>query len=77
MVDDFWNTVWANETLKYCILILRGGGMNAMANTRLAVVLDLKRQLDEAGFWWQSRTLNYWIHRFQRGDFTPPEEATT
>jgi hypothetical protein len=68
------NIDWANNLLKYSIRILQGKEFKANKRTIITHVLDNKRKLKDAGFWWQSRTLDYWIHRYQRGDFNRPAE---
>ena len=64
------NVEWANELLRYSIRILQGKEFRANPRTILQHTLDNKRVLGDTGYWWQARTLDYWIHRFQRGDFT-------
>jgi len=64
------NVEWANNLLKYSIRILQGKEFQAHPRTIQNHALDNKRVLEEAGFWWQAKTLDYWIHRFQRGEFT-------
>ena len=58
------NKARANELLRYGIKILKGEAFNARRNIRLQNVFELKRQLDEAGFWWQRDILGFWINRF-------------
>lgn len=58
---------WANKRLKYAISVLNGtSGMKATEKGRLHVVLILKEDLEEFGFWWQAWILECWIHRLQR-----------
>jgi len=64
------NVEWANGLLRYSIRVLQGKEFLANPRTILQHALDNKRVLADAGYWWQARTLDYWIHRFQRGDFT-------
>jgi len=59
----------ANELLRYGISCLRGRNIRSKVNGRIAIALHLKNRLEDMGQWWQARTLNYWIHRTQRGDF--------
>jgi len=64
------NVEWANELLSYSIRVLQGKEFRANPKTLFQYALDNKRVLADAGYWWQARTLDYWIHRFQRGEFT-------
>ena len=57
---------WANEQLAFAISELRGQGRR---RSKLALCIEIKRRLEDHGFWWQARTLNFWIHRLQKGEF--------
>ncbi len=46
----------ANCLLRYAIGVLRGRHI-------------VSRRLEEEGFWWQTKILQHWIHRFQGGEF--------
>lgn len=56
----------ATETLKYGIAICQGRCFKTKPLTRLALLLNLLEKLRDAGWWWQSRILNFWINRFIR-----------
>jgi hypothetical protein len=67
---------WANDHLRYAISVLKGSsGMVASRDGILQTVLMLKEDLEDFGFWWQARIVEYWIHRWQDGDFTAPRGA--
>jgi hypothetical protein len=38
---------------------------------RLQIALILMKELASEGFWWQTKILQHWIHRFQGGDLPP------
>lgn len=59
---------WANEQLRFAIASLDETveGWGCSWKGRLQIALIVKRRLVEAGFWWQSKTLNHHIHRFQK-----------
>lgn len=56
---------WANDQLRFAIEDLRKDG-----SCCLVLALVIRDRLVDAGFWWQARTLEFWIHRFQGGEFT-------
>jgi len=60
----------ANKKLVYTIGVLQGKFVVSRPAGRLHIALLLREQLQETGFWWQAKVLEFWIHRFQRGDFT-------
>jgi len=59
---------WANDQLRLAIAILddRIEGYRCPVSGRLADALTIMRNLREYGFWWQIRTLEFHIHRFQK-----------
>jgi hypothetical protein len=59
----------ANELLRYGIACLQGKNIVSKVNGRVAIALHLKGRMEEEGQWWQARTLNFWIHRAQGGEF--------
>jgi hypothetical protein len=59
----------ANELLRYGIACLRGKNIVSKVEGRIAIALHLKDRMEEEGQWWQARTLNFWIHRAQGGEF--------
>lgn len=62
----------ANDLLRYGISVLKGtSGMVSSEKGKLQVALILKKDLARMGAWWQVMVLEHWIHRFQRGDFSP------
>ena len=65
----------ANSILRYTISVLKGREFTASYKTKLEYALSIKESLLKAGFWWQAKNLDYWIHRYQMGDFTASAEA--
>ena len=59
----------ANDLLRYGIRCLQGRNIVSKLKGRIQIALILKKRLESEGFPWQARTLSYWIHRAQRGDF--------
>jgi hypothetical protein len=59
----------ANELLQYGIACLRGENIVSLLKGRIQIALILRARLEENGFWWQARALEYWIHRAQGGEF--------
>jgi hypothetical protein len=55
----------ANDLLRFCIKIIRGEVLRAPFSVVLGILIENKEDLVGEGFWWQSRILDYWIHRFQ------------
>ena len=57
----------ANEILRYAISVL-GSNPPIIATTKgkFEVVLALKRDLARMGAWWQIKTLEHHIHKWQR-----------
>jgi len=63
----FRNKEKSNDILKYAIQLCQGRGFNCpFKNTYFTLILSLKHELEEMGAIWQIKTLNYWIHRFER-----------
>jgi hypothetical protein len=61
----------ANDLLRYGISVLKGtSGMVSTDKGKLQVALILKKDLAEMGAYWQVMVLEYWIHRFQGGEFS-------
>jgi hypothetical protein len=63
----FGSKAWANYLLKTGIAELRNS--RRARDGRITEALYYVRVLRDQGYWWQSRTLEIWVHRFQRGDF--------
>jgi hypothetical protein len=59
----------ANDLLRYGIGVLQGKYIVATQKGRLHIALILKKRLASAGFWWQVKVLDAWIHRAQGGEF--------
>ncbi len=59
----------ANCLLRYAIGVLRGRHIVSRRKGRLQIALILMNRLEEEGFWWQTKILQHWIHRFQGGEF--------
>jgi hypothetical protein len=59
----------ANELLRYGIACLQGKNIVSKIEGRISIAIHLKDRMEEEGQWWQARTLNYWIHRAQGGEF--------
>jgi hypothetical protein len=57
----------ANKLLSFGIRLLQGKVCKSPRNEHIRLALILKERLEDYGFLWQARTLNYWIHRFQGG----------
>jgi len=74
-IKPFGSKAWANDLLSYGIKVLKGEAMISRPSGRIHVALLIKEDLQEAGFWWQARTLEFWIHKAMRGDFYGPEGA--
>jgi hypothetical protein len=69
----------ATEILRFGIKTVQGKTVKSNFNTTLSILIGLKEELENNGFWWQARTLNYWIHRFQgnRGFLQTREASLT
>ncbi|MCG2701583.1 hypothetical protein L6273_00395, partial [Candidatus Parcubacteria bacterium] len=52
--------------LRYAIRVSKGEALKCPDGVRLSILIRLKDDLESLGFKWQSKTLNYHIHRFQR-----------
>lgn len=66
-MNSYGSKAWANKLLKDGIRELRDS-KRARAG-RIVEALFYLGLLREEGFWWQEQVLDYWVHRFQRGDF--------
>lgn len=55
---------WANDILRYSIAVLRGERIVSRPEGRLHIALIMKERLEDAGFWWQARILEFHMHRF-------------
>ena len=65
--DVSWGSKeWANQELRYAIHVLKGYGIDSAPSGRVAIALYLRDLLEASGWPWQARTLEYWIHLFQR-----------
>ena len=71
----FGSKEWANETLSYAIQVLKGRKVVSLDSGRICLALYFKDLLSDLGFWWQSKTLDIWIVRAQKGDFSARQEA--
>lgn len=56
---------WANDQLRYAISVLQGRSMGSRPKGRIEIALLIKDRLKKEGFWWQAKTLEYHLHRFQ------------
>ena len=56
---------WANSKLRFAIATLQGKIESGIWKRRLQTALTIKDQLLEAGYVWQARVLEAWIHRLQ------------
>lgn len=56
---------WANEQLKFAIAVLDGRIIQSLPKGRIQVALLIRDRLKASGFWWQARTLEFHLHRFQ------------
>lgn len=59
---------WANNLLRNAVIFLKEGSKSDgfwLWNQRLAVALIFKKELEEKGFFWQSRRIENHIHRLQ------------
>lgn len=71
---------WANCYLRQSIILLKEGAKSDgfwLWNQRLAAALLLKKELEEKGFFWQSRRIENHIHRLapRSGDSERAEEV--
>jgi len=57
----------ANDLLRYGIGVLQGKYIVATQKGRLQIALILMKRLASSGYWWQTKVLQAWIHRFQGG----------
>ena len=55
----------ANELLRYGIGVLRGQNIVASPKGRVQIALILMKELSSEGFWWQTKILQYHLHKFQ------------
>jgi len=55
----------ANEQLKFAIAVLDGRIVESLPPGRIQIALLIRDRLRAEGFWWQSRTLEFHLHRFQ------------
>jgi hypothetical protein len=64
----FYNKDWANRVFRQALILLKEGARSEgfwLWNQRLAAVLLLKKELEEKGYFWQSKRLENHIHRLQ------------
>lgn len=59
----------ANDLLRYGIRCLQGRNIVASPKGRVQIALILMKELARAGYWWQTKILQHWIHRAQGGEF--------
>jgi len=57
----------ANDLLRYGIGVLQGKFIVCKPKGRVQIALILMKRLANAGYWWQVKVLQAWIHRFQGG----------
>ena len=64
-IREFYSKEWANEQLRFTILVLKGecGGHRWKGNLQIA--LYVKEGLLEHGYTWQAERVENWIHRLQ------------
>jgi len=63
---EFDTKEWANNQLRYAILILQEKTMTSTPEGRIEVVLFIKRRLERYGYWWQAKRIDNWIHRYKK-----------
>lgn len=64
---SWWGSkAWANDELRYAVLVLKGQAFISDFKGRLAVALYIKEVLDEAGFPWQAERVENWVRFFSR-----------
>ena len=63
----------ANRLLRRGIRALQGKAFRARPEVILQHVLVDLEELEVGGWWWQAGILQFWIHRFQGGEFTRPD----
>ena len=56
---------WANEQLKFAIAVLDGKIVKSLPPGRIQIALLIRDRLRAEGFWWQAKTLEFHLHRFQ------------
>lgn len=63
--SEYGSKEWANEQLRFAILVLKGqcGGKRWKGNLQIALLV--KEGLLEHGFVWQAARVENWIHRLQ------------
>jgi len=59
----------ANDLLRYGIGVLQGKHIVCSQKGRVQIALILMKDLARAGYWWQVKILQHWIHRAQGGEF--------
>jgi len=59
---------WANSQLKFAISELRDASKKSAFAWKniMHEVLIIKEQLQDHGWTWQAKTIDFWIHRYQR-----------
>jgi len=60
----------ANDLLRYGIGVLQGKYIVCKPKGRVQIALILMKDLARAGYWWQTKVLQAWIHRAQGGEFS-------
>ena len=74
IVEPFYGSLaWANNLLRWAIGVLQGKNIVSRPSGRLHLALYVLSELQDAGFWWQSKRLENWIHRFQGEEFLAHE----
>ena len=53
--------VHANRLLSYAIRAIQSKEFTATDETKIHYALEVKKNLEASGFWWQAKTLDYWI----------------
>lgn len=74
-VAEFGSKEWANDQLKFAILVLKGqcGGKRWKGNLQMALII--KERLEEKGFTWQAERIENWIHRLQPRKADSPQKG--
>ncbi len=61
---------WANNQLRFGIKLLKGSGCSQSLDRAVSDAISIRQALANAGFWWQAKTLDHWIHLVKKkGDF--------
>lgn len=72
-VKPYGSVAWANGLLRWAIGVLQGKNVVCRPSGRLSLALYALSELQDNGYWWQSKRLENWIHRFQGEEFSTRE----